>query len=71
MLKIIDNPRQDIPLAGILRSSIGGISSEELAYLKAFCPEKDMLDAVMKNILSVTVHKQEYFLPRKHLISPL
>ena len=47
MLKIIDNPRQDIPLAGILRSAIGGISSEELAYLKAFCPEKDMLDAVI------------------------
>lgn len=46
MLKIIDNPRQDIPLAGILRSPIGRINSEELAYLRAFCPEGDMLDIV-------------------------
>ncbi len=34
-LKILDNPRQDIPLAAVLRSPIGGFSDEELALLKA------------------------------------
>lgn len=34
LLRIIDNPRQDIPLAGVLRSPIGGFSDEELARIK-------------------------------------
>ena len=34
MLKILDNPRQDIPLAAVLRSPIAGLSDEELALLK-------------------------------------
>ncbi len=32
-LRIIDNPRQDIPLVAVLRSCLFGISDEELAYL--------------------------------------
>jgi ATP-dependent helicase/nuclease subunit A len=34
LLSIIDNPRQDIPLAGVLRSPIGGMSAEELARIR-------------------------------------
>ena len=34
MLRILDNPRQDIPLAAVLRSPIAGLSDEELALLK-------------------------------------
>ena len=34
MLRILDNPRQDIPLAGVLRSPIGNLSDEELAVLR-------------------------------------
>ncbi|MBO5372403.1 MAG: helicase-exonuclease AddAB subunit AddA [Lachnospiraceae bacterium] len=34
-LRILDNPRQDIPLAAVLRSPIGDFSDEELALLKA------------------------------------
>lgn len=34
LLKILDNPRQDIPLAAVLRSPIGGFSDEELALIK-------------------------------------
>ncbi len=34
MLKILDNPRQDIPLAAVLRSPIAGLNDEELALLK-------------------------------------
>ena len=35
LLRIIDNPMQDIPLAAVLKSPIGGFSSEELALLMA------------------------------------
>ena len=34
MLKIIDNPRQDIPLASVLKSSIVGLDEEELARVR-------------------------------------
>ncbi len=34
MLRILDNPRQDIPLAAVLRSPIVGMTDEELAALR-------------------------------------
>ncbi|XID95385.1 helicase-exonuclease AddAB subunit AddA [Paenibacillaceae bacterium WGS1546] len=34
LLSIIDNPRQDIPLAGVLRSPIVGLTAEELARIR-------------------------------------
>ncbi|MCJ8011430.1 helicase-exonuclease AddAB subunit AddA [Paenibacillus sp. KQZ6P-2] len=34
LLQIIDNPQQDIPLAGVLRSPIVGLSEEELAQIR-------------------------------------
>jgi len=34
LLQIIDNPDQDIPLAGVLRSPIVGLSAEELARIR-------------------------------------
>lgn len=33
LLHIIDNPRQDIPLAAVLRSCLGNLTDEELAWL--------------------------------------
>lgn len=35
MLSIIDNPMQDIPLAAVLKSPIGGVTDEEMAHLMA------------------------------------
>ncbi len=35
MLSVIDNPMQDIPLAAVLKSPIGGMSEEELAWMAA------------------------------------
>jgi ATP-dependent helicase/nuclease subunit A len=35
MLRIIDNPRQDIPLVGVLYSPMVGLSSTELALIRA------------------------------------
>lgn len=34
LLKLIDNPYQDIPLASVLRSPIVGMDSEELAHIR-------------------------------------
>lgn len=34
LLKIVDNPQQDIPLAGVLRSPVVGLSEEELATVR-------------------------------------
>lgn len=34
MLRILDNPRQDIPLTAVLRSPIVGLSDEELALIR-------------------------------------
>lgn len=39
LLKIIDNPCQDIPFTGILRSPIVGLSSGDLAEIKICCPD--------------------------------
>ena len=39
LLAIIDNPLQDIPLISVLRSPIGGFSTEELITLLADCRE--------------------------------
>ncbi len=40
-LKVLDNPRQDIPLAAVLRSPIGGLTDEEMAQVRIHCPEGD------------------------------
>lgn len=36
-LKVLDNPNQDIPLAAVLRSMIGGFDSRELATIRYTC----------------------------------
>lgn len=35
LLKVLDNPLQDIPLVSVMKSEIGGFSNEELALIKA------------------------------------
>ncbi len=39
MLQILDNPRQDIPMAAILKSPIAGLSAADLAKIKSTYPE--------------------------------
>lgn len=34
MLRVLDNPKQDIPLTAVLRSPIGGLNDEELAAIR-------------------------------------
>ena len=40
-LKVLDNPRQDIPLAAVLRSPIGKMTDEELALIRISSPDTD------------------------------
>lgn len=46
-LKIVDNPRQDIPLIAVMRSPIWGFSPEELAEMRADCHKGCFFDAVL------------------------
>ncbi|NLZ83693.1 MAG: helicase-exonuclease AddAB subunit AddA, partial [Clostridiales bacterium] len=46
-LRIIDNPRQDIPLVGVLYSPIVGISTTQLGKIRAFDKNSNMYTAVM------------------------
>ncbi|RFU67565.1 helicase-exonuclease AddAB subunit AddA [Bacillus sp. V59.32b] len=39
LLKVIDNPQQDIPLVSVLRSPIVGLNEEELAQIRLFNSE--------------------------------
>lgn len=48
MLRILDNPRQDIPLAGVLRSPIGGMTDEELAILRLYKKEAPFHESVLE-----------------------
>lgn len=47
LLKVIDNPRQDIPLAGVLRSPLVGLNAQELAAIRLNALEQDFYDAVV------------------------
>ncbi len=47
LLRILDNPCQDIPLAAVMKSPIGGFSSEELSAIKAAFPNETFFRSVM------------------------
>ncbi|HOV78616.1 MAG TPA: helicase-exonuclease AddAB subunit AddA [Bacillota bacterium] len=47
LLKVIDNPRQDIPLAGVLRSPVVGLKAEDLATVRMAARRGDYYDAVV------------------------
>ncbi|MDI3269228.1 MAG: UvrD-helicase domain-containing protein [Bacillota bacterium] len=48
LLQVLDNPRQDIPLASLMRSPLGGFSLEELLRIRSLERKKDLLDAVFE-----------------------
>ncbi|MFD2672413.1 helicase-exonuclease AddAB subunit AddA [Marinicrinis sediminis] len=47
LLKVIDNPYQDIPIAAVLRSPVYELNAEELAQLRIHVPSGQMFDAVV------------------------
>ncbi|APC07575.1 UvrD-helicase domain-containing protein [Neomoorella thermoacetica] len=48
LLRVIDNPHQDIPLAAVLRSPIVGLSAGDLARIRLAAPGEDFFTAVVK-----------------------
>ncbi|MHA7962717.1 helicase-exonuclease AddAB subunit AddA [Paenibacillus sp. CAU 1782] len=48
LLRIIDNPYQDIPLAAVLRSPLFGFTAEELAQIRILSPGLPYYEAVLK-----------------------
>ena len=62
LLNVLDNARQDIPLAAVMMSPIGGFSAEELADLRIATPDADFFTAVerggdkCKNFLGKLAH---------------
>lgn len=46
-LRLLDNRRQDIPLAAVLRSSIGNLNETELAVIKSSFEDQSFYEAVM------------------------
>ncbi|MFH5182761.1 helicase-exonuclease AddAB subunit AddA [Paenibacillus sp. TAB 01] len=47
LLRIIDNPYQDIPIASVLRSPIVGLTEEQLAYIRIAGRHKAFYEAVI------------------------
>ena len=62
LLNLLDNARQDIPLAAVMLSSIGGFSAEELAEIRIANPNVDFYTAV-----SLGSDKCKNFLARLNL----
>ena len=72
LLRIIDNPYQDIPLAGVLRSPMFGLDAEELAAIRVQARKGSYYDAVRQGasnlLLSEAVRtKLSLFLERLEL----
>lgn len=45
-LRILDNPRQDIPLAAVLASVFAGVSNEELAEIRSSTNKKTLYESI-------------------------
>ncbi|RLL45036.1 helicase-exonuclease AddAB subunit AddA [Oceanobacillus piezotolerans] len=48
LLKVIDNPRQDIPLASVLKSPIVGLTEDEMAKVRLADKQNNYYDALKK-----------------------
>ncbi|RXT58424.1 helicase-exonuclease AddAB subunit AddA [Lacticaseibacillus chiayiensis] len=63
MLKIIDNPKQDIPLVAVLRSPIVGLSADQLALIRLAgkqVPYYDAVTAFLDTTPSTSLAKQTH-----------
>ena len=46
-LRIVDNPRQDVPLISVLRSPVWGFSADRLAQIRSAAPDTDFYGALL------------------------
>jgi ATP-dependent helicase/nuclease subunit A len=69
LLKIVDNPQQDIPLASVLRSPVVGLSEEELATVRMFSHGSFYRAVqVAAEMQDIEDHEEEYDLFSEHVI---
>ncbi|KKI93557.1 ATP-dependent helicase [Bacillus sp. SA1-12] len=61
LLKIIDNPYQDIPLASVLRSPVVGMDANELALIRTFDKKGTYYDAVKSFLAESSLDNQALF----------
>ena len=54
MLRILDNPYQDIPMAAVLRSPIAGLDEEELAQIRVEEPDVTFAEAALHAMQEAT-----------------
>ena len=62
LLQLIDNPRQDIPMAAVLKSPIVGMDDEELAQIKVENKGLSFSKAVVRlmNIINEKEYTDDY-----------
>ncbi len=60
MLRILDNPRQDIPLTAVLRSPICGLNDEELATLRLKWKEEPFHVCVMEKCIELSEQTEQF-----------
>lgn len=58
ILSLIDNARDDIALAGTLRSPLVSINSEELAHIRGICKQGDLWMAIHNYLVSEESHPE-------------
>ncbi|AYK05708.1 helicase-exonuclease AddAB subunit AddA [Brevibacillus laterosporus] len=52
LLRVIDNPKQDIPLTAVLRSPLIGLSEEDLAQIRVLTPTGPFYQAIEQYVMS-------------------
>ncbi len=69
-LHVLDNPRQDIPLAGMLKAPFFGFTNEDLARIRASYPKESLYDALLVcarqkefKETNVSIRENQAFLP--------
>ncbi|MGO4544399.1 helicase-exonuclease AddAB subunit AddA [Paenibacillus sp. 2TAB23] len=58
LLRVIDNPYQDIPLAAALRSPLFDLDAEELARIRILSPKSTYYDAVLHAAGDLQLHEE-------------
>ncbi|MED1470250.1 helicase-exonuclease AddAB subunit AddA [Bacillus salipaludis] len=71
LLRVIDNPYQDIPLASVLRSPIVGLNEEELAKIRIHKKRGSFWDAVHAFTRSTEAENTEVFFEKVRRFSEL
>lgn len=70
LLQIVDNPRQDIPLASVLRSPIVGLDEEELAQIRLGDKRQSFYDAVVSATRAFTSSLNVFGQPGEKVSNP-